>query len=340
MTKTELTYKKLIRELGGYHYETALTETIEKLAGTEPYRVYPEGSVVLRKEGSGPKVMLLAHTDVPGVFVTGYHDAGALRFCVTDRLNTAALAGTPVRFENGIMGVIEKTDPAAGAAESEKKLLIDIGASDRAEAEKNVPVGAFGLFAEETEPSADGKALFTPYADDLTGTAILLEVYKRLKDTECPNDLYFVFTADGIMERSGAVAAARDIGPAAVIGADPAYLSDIPGEGHHEHLRLHGGATVVVRAGNYFSPCVYTPVWETAKKTGIPAMLLLDKYGDPEMCSAIEVEHGAVGCGVTVAVGGFGTHRQMFAGDDAENAAKLICAVLSEGLDPYYRVIK
>lgn len=340
MNKTALTYKKLLRELGSYRFETALTEGVTKLLGAEPYRTYPEGSVAFRVEGKGPKIMLVAHTDLPGVFVTDYTAAGALRFTLTDRLQAAALPGTPVRFENDIMGVIEKADPNAGAAESEKALVIDIGANGRAEAEKTVPTGAFGLFAEPTEASADGGAFFTPHADDLAGAAILMETFKRLKDGACPNDLYFVFTADGIMERSGALAAALDIGPDIVLGVDPVYLSDIPGEGRHERIRLHGGATVVVRAGNYFSPGVYTPVLAVAKEEGIPAMPLLDEFGGPEMCEAIEVGGGAMGCGVTVAAGGFGTHRQMFSTADAETAVELLVSVLKKGLDPYYRDIK
>lgn len=340
MTKTELTYKKLIREMGDYRFETALTPAVGKILGAEPYRVYPEGTVVFRREGKGPKLMLIAHADVPGVFVTGHTETGALRFTLTARLATAALPGTFVRFEDGTEGVIEKADPAKEAASGDKDMLIVIGAATREEAEQIAPLGAFGVFAEPTEPSADGRALFTPYAEGLAGVAALMEAYKRTQNVFCPNDTYFVFTADGENEHAGVVAASRDIDPDISIAVCGVYLTDIPGQGRHEGLKLHSGATVIVRAGNYYSPCVYEPVLAMAKEAGIPVVPLLSKYDDTEAGNAIEVGSGSVGCAIGISLGGFGTHRQMFSTQDAENAAELLKTVITGGIIPYSRRVK
>ena len=71
------------------------------------------GNLIVRKLGSGPRVMLCAHMDSIGFIVTHVEENGFLRVGRLGGISPKEAAYTPVRFAGGARGVIvpeEKAD--------------------------------------------------------------------------------------------------------------------------------------------------------------------------------------------------------------------------------------
>ena len=104
---TEL-LKKLMFAHGVSGREDNIREVIKKEA--EPYAdeisVDPVGSLIVRKKGNGKKIMICAHMDEIGFFVTYIDDKGLIKVSQIGGINTLASAYTEVVSENGVRGVI------------------------------------------------------------------------------------------------------------------------------------------------------------------------------------------------------------------------------------------
>ena len=130
---------------------------IEKIKDKCEYSVDALGSVIAFKKGKKApdiKVLVAAHTDEVGFIITNITDDGFLRFAPVGGIDAAVVLGRRVDI-NGIKGVVgakavhllsddeKKNEPAFD------KLAIDIGAADKAEAEKAVSLGDCAYFASD-----------------------------------------------------------------------------------------------------------------------------------------------------------------------------------------------
>ncbi len=134
------------------------------------------------KEGL-PTVILSAHMDESGFIITDITEDGYLKFDIVGTADVNSLLSKRVRFEN-VKGVISfKAVHLTTKEEREKpikveNLLIDIGADTRADAEKAVSIGDYGVFdtqyAEFGKNFVKGKAL-----GGRTGVNILVKILKE-----------------------------------------------------------------------------------------------------------------------------------------------------------------
>ena len=186
------------------------------------------------------RIMLSAHMDEVGVMITEICDDGLLRFDTVGGINVSVLEGRCVTVgdERGFVEglVASKAIHHIDRADRNKpnkidKLYIDIGASDREEAEKYVSVGSFGTFRSEfylfgeKDEYMKGKAL-----DDRMGCEALLEVmesvYRDRPDVD--SDIYFCFTVREEIGLSGAKVAANKIKPHIAIVLESTAIADLP----------------------------------------------------------------------------------------------------------------
>ena len=88
--------------------EGAVREVIAALARPHADEVTADtlGNLIVRKRGSGPKVMLCAHMDSTGLIVTHIEKEGFLRVGTLGGIAARELLYTPVRFKNGVRGVM------------------------------------------------------------------------------------------------------------------------------------------------------------------------------------------------------------------------------------------
>lgn len=203
--------------------EKGITELIRKEVSGYADEVYTDvlGNLIVRKKGSGKKVMFAAHCDEIGIVVTFIDEKGFLRFSDVGGLYLRNLVNRKVRFENGIIGVIgteEENEKRAMA-----KMYIDIGAKSREEAEKKVSVGDVAAFVGDFYEQ--GERVISKALDNRAGCWILIETLKKVKSD---NDLYFVFTVQEEVGLRGARTAAYKINPEYALSVDITDTGDTP----------------------------------------------------------------------------------------------------------------
>lgn len=204
------------------------------------------GSLIAVVRGSGDgRLMLAAHTDEVGFMVTHIEDDGTIKFDAVG-IDPRVLCGRRVVIGNDpkngapertrTVGIIaskpihlQKGDEGSRANKIED-LCIDIGAKDKADAEKYVSPGDYGAFT--TEFKALGGGYYMGKAiDDRFGCAVMIETIKKLRaDGITPaQNLYFAFTVREETGCSGARTAAFAINPDRAIVLEATAVADIAG---------------------------------------------------------------------------------------------------------------
>lgn len=218
--------KKLTEAAAPSGREAAVREIIAEECRRMGYEVSIDalGSVTAHRKGNGAKLMLAAHMDEIGIIATYIDDNGFIRFGALGGLYKKELHKRRVVFSNGTVGVI-----AAEEEEFEKKpelsrLYIDIGAADKAEAQKLVNVGDTAVF--EGAFNMSGDTVISKALDNRAGCYILLKAMERIQKSE--NDLYFVFTSQEEVGLRGAKAAAYPLMPDYAIAVDVTDTGDTP----------------------------------------------------------------------------------------------------------------
>lgn len=203
------------------------------------------------KQLQRPSVMLAAHMDEPGLMVAGIHESGLLYCKKIGSLDEQTLLGSRVAVgSRGIPGVIGGKPVHLLQDEERRKMpkvsdiFVDIGATDKKNAEALVHVGDYAAFATQYATFgaglAKGKALGAR-----SGCYALYQVLSALSADmrSLPAfPLYSVFTVQKEIGLRGARIAAYRLNPqiAIVIGAAPA--ADVPGvPAHQQGVRLGAG---------------------------------------------------------------------------------------------------
>jgi putative aminopeptidase FrvX len=178
------------------------------------------GSVLaVRKaaDASLPRVLLAAHMDEIGLLVNSATDEGLLRFRAVGGIDPRVLISKRVKVgygESALPGVIGEAPIHLQSEEDEKaapqtdKLLIDIGAKDKAEAESKAPPGTPVTFLSPYTPFGNG-FVCARALDDRVGVYNLL----RLLDAPYLGELTFAFTTQEEVGLRGAFAAGFRVQP-------------------------------------------------------------------------------------------------------------------------------
>ena len=190
-----------------------------------------------RREGDAqgwPRtVMVAAHMDEIGLIVTGINSDGTLRFGKVGGIDDRVLAARTVLVgDDAVPGVIG-TAPIhlvkpedRGRAVDASGLVIDIGATSKAAAERLVRLGDYATFRVEYRQldegglrTAKGKAF-----DDRVGCAVLV----RLLEEDYAFDLAAVFTAQEEVGLRGAKVAAYRVQPDVAFALEGTICDDLP----------------------------------------------------------------------------------------------------------------
>ena len=179
------------------------------------------------------KVMVAAHMDEIGLIVTCINADGTLSFDKIGGIDDRVLLSKQVLVgADAVPGVIGYAPihliPAAERAKAPdmSKAVIDIGATDKAEAEKLVSQGDYVSFRGEWAV-LDKEGLRTVVAkalDDRAGCAILAELLRE----DYAIDLYGVFTTQEEVGLRGARVAAQRIAPDVAIALEGTICDDLP----------------------------------------------------------------------------------------------------------------
>ena len=311
--------------------ECQVARTIETLAAPFADEITTDtlGNLICHKKGSGKRIMFAAHMDSIGFMVTHIDEKGFLRFGRIGGLDAHEVLGAPIRFKNGVRGVVAcpgKTEPKEMKLED---LYLDIGAKDETEAKAMVQVGDTAVY--DTASFVNGSRIFSPYLDDRIACVVLLMAMEQLKETE--NDLWFVFTVQEEVGLRGARTAAYAIEPDYGIAVDVTDSDDIPDAPHAcSSVAGKGAAIKVMDSSVICHPAVVARLEELAREQGIPAQKDILKSGGTDAGAIHQSRAGVSTGGISIPTRYIHTPQEMADLDDIQACADLAAAFAQANL--------
>lgn len=298
-------------------------------------------NVIAMKKGkkASPKVMIAAHMDEIGLMVKTITKQGFLQFAKMGGIDDRILLAQKVIIhtqKGPLQGIIGSKPPHIQKEEERKKivtydhLFIDVGAEDRKDANKmGVRVGdpvSFDIkYAKLTGDVVMGKAF-----DDRVGCAIMIEVLKQLKSTDCT--LYAVGTVQEEVGLRGAATAAFGINPDVGIALDVTVAGDVPGVKEFEASVKMGKGPVLTVAdhGLITLPKVMRLLLDTAEENRIAYQLETGLPGATDAAKMSLTRQGVPSGTISVATRYIHSPAGILSLKDAENSAKLTAAVIEK----------
>lgn len=208
------------------------------------------GNLIVFKRGeksTGNKLMLTAHMDEVGFIINDITSDGYLKFAPVGGIDPRVVIGKRVSVgRSSIPGTIGLKAYHLVSAEEEKKvpdfedLYIDIGAKDRADAERVAALG--DLVAFESDAVEFGSGMLKAKAiDDRVGCAIML----KLVEEELPMDCTFVFSVQEEVGTRGAFGATFSVTPEIALVLEGTTAADLPGTDEHRRVAELGKGPVL-----------------------------------------------------------------------------------------------
>ena len=288
------------------------------------------GNLIVRKLGSGPRVMLCAHMDSIGFIVTHVEENGFLRVGRLGGISPKEAAYTPVRFAGGVRGVIVPEEKADFGKLKLDECYVDIGAKDRETALKAVAVGDTLIYDSPCFTN-QGKVV-SPYLDNRISCAILLKVLEEME--LCPNDLYVVFTVQEEVGLRGAKPAAWAVDPDYAVVVDVTDVDDTPGSEKCGTVRLGKGPAIKIMDSSVIChPDMIQKLESQAKALDMPTQRDIMRAGGTDAGVMHTTRIGVRTGGVSVPCRYIHTPVEMADLKDAQDCVKLLTAFVQSKLE-------
>ena len=288
------------------------------------------GNLIVRKLGSGPRVMLCAHMDSIGFIVTHVEENGFLRVGRLGGISPKEAAYTPVRFAGGARGVIVPEEKADFGKLKLDECYVDIGAKDRETALKAVAVGDTLIYDSPCFTN-QGKVV-SPYLDNRISCAILLKVLEEME--LCPNDLYVVFTVQEEVGLRGAKPAAWAVDPDYAVVVDVTDVDDTPGSEKCGTVRLGKGPAIKIMDSSVIChPDMIQKLESQAKALDMPTQRDIMRAGGTDAGVMHTTRIGVRTGGVSVPCRYIHTPVEMADLQDAQDCVKLLTAFVQSKLE-------
>jgi endoglucanase len=311
--------------------ESEVSAAIQKFAS--PYadecRTDTLGNLVVHRKGPGPKVLFAAHMDSIGMIATHIEKEGFVRFGKVGGLYPYSLLHTPIRFKNGVKGLIALDEKVEEKKLKLDDLYIDIGAKDDQEAGRMIRLGDTAIY--DAPAFAAGSRIVSPYLDNRISCVALLSALEQLGDSD--NDLYFVFTVQEELGLRGARTISYAIDPDYGIAVDVTTSGDALGSKHDGSAQFGKGAAIKVMDNSVIChPQVVAKLEALAKREGIPAQRDIIRSGGTD-AGAIHVSRGGVLTGgISIPCRYVHSPVEMAELSDVEACAGLIAAFAADRL--------
>lgn len=220
------------------------------------------------------KIMFAAHMDEVGFMVTDITPDGFLRFGAVGGIDPRVVLGRALRFKNGTRGVVGTKAVHQQSAEERKKapdfsgLMIDIGASSAAEAEKLVKRGDCAVFDADAFYFGDG-FVKSKAIDDRAGCLIMMDM---INSGAAEYDAWYAFTVREEIGSHGARAAAFTVSPDIAVVLETTTACDIDGVSADKRVCELGGGCVVsfMDRLTIYDRELYSLARKIADENGIP----------------------------------------------------------------------
>jgi endoglucanase len=239
------------------------------------------GNLIAEKQGAmgKPKIMITAHMDEVGFIITNISEKGFLNFHPMGGVVPTIIPGQTMRIrgEGGeAIGIVGSTPPHITPPEKRDKIppieemYIDIGATSQEEVKaRGIDVGATAIFHTQYRELGLGYIMGKAF-DDRVGCLILVEVMKKLMETEA--NITAVATVQEEVGLRGARTAAWTVNPDYAIAIEGTFAADTPEVKPTQiPAKLKGGPVITIAdAGMITHPKILKTIVKTAEEAKIP----------------------------------------------------------------------
>jgi len=329
---------KLLEQLINLHgisgSESSVRNFIIKEAGKyyKNISVDKMGNVVVRKKGSSPSVMLLAHMDEIGLMINSIDEDGKIHISNIGGIDPIVLIGHRVEIQapKGQINGIITTKEILNDKDNTKKINMDTifvftGLNKKGLEKQGVKVGMYISFSKSSnfctlgnKDIIAGKAL-----DDRIGCYILLEIMKRMKTS---HDIAFVFTVQEEVGLYGAKVSAFNLNP------DYAIAVDVTGhDEENERMLLGRGPFLTFKDAEMLgNKCLNDALESAAKKLKIKLQREVSDAGTTDATSIFAAKGGVPSAVLGVCVANIHTSLCAAHLNDIEDAIKILSSFLAK----------
>ena len=268
---------------------------------TSDIKVDAMGNLYAHKPGKGPRIMLAAHMDEVGMLVSYIRDDGLLCYAqsgIDSRVNVSkrVIVGKDVPGVIGAKAIHLQTAEEFKRALPHDELFVDIGAKDKADAEKYVKPGDPICFDTTFMRLGDGM-MRSKALDDRVGCAIIMELLKNTYDC----DLYAAFTVQEEVGLRGAKAAAYNVAPELALILEGTTANDMPEVEHGFVTKVgEGPAISFMDRGTMVRPAMFNALKEAAEQNSIPYQLRRGTTGGTDAGAIHKALEGCFAGGISV----------------------------------------
>jgi putative aminopeptidase FrvX len=323
-------YEGPVRAIWRASAQEFATETYADVHGSVSAVVHPNGA---------PRVMLAGHIDEIGLMVSNIDDQGFLYFVPIGGHDAAILVGQRVQVHGRggpILGVLGrkpihliKADDRKAAVEI-ASLWIDIGATDRKDAESVVRIGDAVTMIGSLD-HLRGDFLVSKAFDDRVGAYVAAEAARAVAAGPTRAAVYAVGTCQEEIGYRGAITSAERIKPDVAIAIDVGFGLDHPGvedERKRRNAIALGKGPLIARGANINS-IVFEQLVAAAEAEKIPYQIDPTPGESGTDSWAIQVAHHGVATGlISVPVRYMHTPVEVLSTADVDWAVALLAAFI------------
>jgi Cellulase M and related proteins len=212
-------------------------------------------------DGTNKKILFSAHMDEVGFMIKSIDGDGYLKILTVGGIDAKVMCGRRVIVApwnassdetKRVRGVIGAKPVHLGGGDSVNvdNMYIDIGATNKEDAEKYVKVGDFAVFDSNfVRFGQDNRMVKGKAIDDRLGCAVMCDIAREMfaiPQNKRPNiDMYFAFTTREEVGLSGALVAANVVNPDYAIVLEATAVADIEGVAKNSQVASQGGGGVL-----------------------------------------------------------------------------------------------
>jgi endoglucanase len=330
--------RRLVETPSPSGYERPIQDVVREWAKplADEVRTDRHGNVLAIRNPQGhPRIMLAGHCDQIALMVQHIDDNGFLYVQPMGGWDMQILLGqylTVWSRTGPITGVISRKAPHLLTNDERNKVpqftdvWIDIGATDRKEAEELVTPGDTATFALGYRPMRNNLAA-SPGMDDKVGLWTVMETLRLLKGAPLEAAIYCVSTVQEEIGLRGATTSGYGIHPQVGIAVDVCHASDTPGSDKKQLGEVKVGKGPALFRGPNINPRVFDLLRDRATKSDIPVQLRGAPKATGTDANAIQLTREGVATGL-VGIPNRYMHSpvEVVSLDDLDNAAKLLAA--------------
>ncbi len=303
--------RKLITSPSPSGFEQSAQRLIREEVGRYADEVHTDihGNVIATLHADGkPRLLLTAHCDEIGLIVRYIDEQGFLYFGSIGGLDPITLPGERVLIHTAhgsVLGVVGRQPVHLQRGEERNKvprlqeMWIDIGASDKDEAQKLVPIGSAATLATQLE-RLRGDLVVSRALDNKSGIFAIIEAMRRLhaQREQLKASVVFVSAVQEEIGSRGARTSGYEVNPQIAIAVDVTFASDYPQTSKHElgDVKLGGGPGIT--NGGFVNPRIHDLLVEAAHEAGVAYQFDPQGGSTGTDIDAIQITRGGVATGL------------------------------------------